>query len=313
MITIRQMEIFTEVVRCGSLRRTAEELGISQVAVSEHVRALEKALGTALFTRRAGAAVVLTDAGEEAGRRIARILAGVRSLSDDIVARQSLTLAVPPFVLFRLEQRLEAFRAAHPEVELRVDTEERTLEEVRQAVEAGEFDMGYAFCVSAPHALGERVGREPLAIVVGPKHPLAGRTGVSVRELRRFPVIRLPSRRPLGALVEKVLGTVGLGDTEVEVESDEFGMLLATAHRGHGYVCMFAPQGEADDTSGIRHPADPRTYGLVRLALEEPLPPLEVRRVYAPPGRRHALLRGLLQELDAPDLPGAASLPAVGV
>lgn len=311
MITIRQMEIFAEVVRCGSLRRTAEVLGISQVAVSEHIRALEKALGTALFTRRAGAAVMLTEAGEKAGPRIAGILAGVRGLADGITGRQSMTLAVPPFVLFRLEQRLEDFQTTHPEVELRVDTADRTLDEVREAVDVGELDVGYAFCGSGVvGAVGERVGREPLAIVAGPTHPLAGRSRVSVRELREFPAIHLTRGRSLRALADWALTSVGLGDTELEIESDEFGLLLATAHRGRGYLCMFAPQRDAGGTAGARHPADPTTYGLVRLALEVPLPPLEVRRLYAPAGRRHPALRGLLDALDAPDLPGAARYPA---
>ncbi|MCT9137626.1 LysR family transcriptional regulator [Streptomyces violarus] len=312
MITIRQMEIFTEVVRCGSFRRTAEVLGISQVAVSEHVRALEKALGTPLFTRRAGAAVMLTEAGEEADRRIARILVGVRGLADGLTGRQSMTLAVPPFVLFRLEKRLEAFQAARPEVEVRRDTADRTLDEVRDAVDAGDLDVGYAFCArGVTGAVGERVGREPLAIVVGPTHPLAGRSRVTVPELRQFPAIHLTRGRSLRTLVDGVLASVGLGDTDVEIESDEFGLLLSTVHRGRGFICMFAPQQDASGTEGSRHPADPMTYGLVRLALEVPLPSLDVRRLYPPAGRRHPALRGLLDVLDAPDLPGVGAPPAV--
>ncbi|WP_326761624.1 LysR family transcriptional regulator [Streptomyces phaeochromogenes] len=312
MITIRQMEIFAEVVRYGSLRRTAEVLGISQVAVSEHVRALEKALDTALFTRRAGAAVMLTDAGEEANRRIAGILAGVWSLADGLTGRQSMKIAVPPFVLFRLEKRLEAFQAAHPEVEVVMDTADRTLDEVRDAVDAGDLDVGYAFCASGvTGAVGERVGREPLAIVVGPTHPLAGRSRVTVPELRRFPAIHLTRGRSLRTLVDWALASVGLGDTDVEIESDEFGLLLSTVHRGRGFLCMFAPQQDVSGTEGVRHPADPMTYGLVRLALDVPVPSLDVRRLYAPAGRRHTALRGLLDALDAPDLPGAAGCPAV--
>jgi DNA-binding transcriptional LysR family regulator len=307
MITIRQLEIFAEVVRCGSLRRTAEVLGISQVAVSEHVRALEKALGTELFTRRAGAAVMLTDAGEEANRRIAGILAGVRGLADGLTGRRSITVAVPHFVLFRLEQRLDAFQAAHPEVDLQTDTVDRTLDEVRASVDAGEIDVGYAFCApGAVGAVGERVGREPLAIVVGPTHPLAGRSRVSVRELRQFPAIHLTRARTLRSLVDWALSSVGLGDPDVEIESDEFGLLLSTAHRGRGYLCCFAP--EDAEGGGVGHPADPRTYGLVRLALEVPVPSLEVRRLCAPAGRRHPALRDLL---DAPDVPWAAGSPAV--
>jgi DNA-binding transcriptional LysR family regulator len=62
--TLRQLEIFTEVVRAGTFRGAARHLGLSQVAVSDHIRQLERRLGCELFFRATGAKPSLSPAGQ---------------------------------------------------------------------------------------------------------------------------------------------------------------------------------------------------------------------------------------------------------
>ena len=52
--TLRQLEIFDVLSTTRSFRLTAEQFAISQAAVSNHIKALERHLGVALFIRRAG-------------------------------------------------------------------------------------------------------------------------------------------------------------------------------------------------------------------------------------------------------------------
>lgn len=61
--TLRQLEILAEIVRAGTFRGAARQLGLSQVAVSDHVRQLERRLGCALFVRSAGGRATLSEAG----------------------------------------------------------------------------------------------------------------------------------------------------------------------------------------------------------------------------------------------------------
>lgn len=63
--TFRQLEIFVEAARDGNFRVTADRLGISQPAVSKQIRALENALGQALFVRSRGSSARLSDAGHD--------------------------------------------------------------------------------------------------------------------------------------------------------------------------------------------------------------------------------------------------------
>ncbi|WP_136622791.1 LysR family transcriptional regulator, partial [Mesorhizobium sp. 10.2.3] len=63
-LKLRQLKVFREVLRAGSTRRAAVALGISQPAVSQHVKQLETTLGITLFKRSANRIVPLQEAWE---------------------------------------------------------------------------------------------------------------------------------------------------------------------------------------------------------------------------------------------------------
>ncbi|HEX7856055.1 MAG TPA: LysR family transcriptional regulator [Sphingobium sp.] len=62
--TLRQLEILAEVARAGTFRGAARNLGLSQVAVSDHIKQLESRLGVALFVRNAGGKPSLSPSGK---------------------------------------------------------------------------------------------------------------------------------------------------------------------------------------------------------------------------------------------------------
>lgn len=71
--TLRQLEILVEVARIGTFRGAARHLGLSQVAISDHIRQLENRLGCALFVRNAGGKPSLSPSGRivlEHGRNV---------------------------------------------------------------------------------------------------------------------------------------------------------------------------------------------------------------------------------------------------
>src|SRR2546429_3581542 len=71
--TIHQLTVLRTVARHLSYTKAAEELYLSQPAVSQHVRTLEQSLGVHLF-RRSGRGIVLTAAGEELLGQAERLL-----------------------------------------------------------------------------------------------------------------------------------------------------------------------------------------------------------------------------------------------
>ena len=73
MLNLNKLEIFAAVVRAGSFSAAAEQLLLTQPAVSQHIQDLEVSLGTRLFVRgRRG--VTLTPAGEKPTRPLIAFL-----------------------------------------------------------------------------------------------------------------------------------------------------------------------------------------------------------------------------------------------
>lgn len=116
-----ELHAFLAVARTGSFRKAAEQLHVTQAAVSRAVMRLEEQLGQDLF-QRSGAGVQLTPVGEALRQRVAKPVA---ALEDAALAlrrpaeRLRLRLsAVPSLGNLWLLPRLDAFRTAHPDIAL---------------------------------------------------------------------------------------------------------------------------------------------------------------------------------------------------
>lgn len=120
-INVRDFQIFEAVARHRSLTRAAEELGITQSAVSHQLRTLTERLGEDLVERQ-GRAIRLTDA----GKRVARSLDAAFDLIEEQVTvfesdRKIVRVgAYSSFAASWLIPRLPDFRVACPDVELRL-------------------------------------------------------------------------------------------------------------------------------------------------------------------------------------------------
>ncbi|RRN80833.1 LysR family transcriptional regulator [Pseudoxanthomonas sp. SGD-10] len=124
-LPLNALRAFEAAARHQNLTRAALELCVSQAALSHQIRTLEQRLGVALFHRlprgvaltEEGAALypVLQDAFDRIAEGMQRFLGAQ--------GRQVLTVgAVATFAAGWLLPRLPAFEAAHPDIELRVQT-----------------------------------------------------------------------------------------------------------------------------------------------------------------------------------------------
>jgi DNA-binding transcriptional LysR family regulator len=121
--SIDGLRAFEAAARLGSFERAADELSITASAVSKRVATLEDLLGTALLLRSARS-LALTAAGKEYLGQVGAALALLNAvpLHQRAVQRsQRLRVTAPPtFARQILVPRLEAFTAAHPQIELEV-------------------------------------------------------------------------------------------------------------------------------------------------------------------------------------------------
>jgi LysR family transcriptional regulator, glycine cleavage system transcriptional activator len=120
---LNALRSYETAARHRSFTKAAEELGVTPAAVSHQVRLLEDHIGVALF-QRVNRQLMLTEAGEACLPGIRSAFAGLAAAVDTIsTAGRSgvLTVSVAPsFASKWLLPRLDAFQAAHPDIDVRV-------------------------------------------------------------------------------------------------------------------------------------------------------------------------------------------------
>ncbi|GAB4217703.1 MAG: LysR family transcriptional regulator [Rhodoferax sp.] len=127
--SLQALAAFEATARHGSTTRAAQELALTQSAVSRQVNALEAFVGLALF-RRTRHGLVLTDAGRAYAQSVTQRLSALEQDTLDVMSTQGsarvLHLAsVPTFAARWLIPRLSALRAAQPALTLHIDTRTR--------------------------------------------------------------------------------------------------------------------------------------------------------------------------------------------
>ena len=126
--TLNALRAFEAAGRHLSFTRAAEELHVTQAAISHQIKSLEEQLGIRMF-RRGPRGLLLTDAGQsylpEVREAFQRLTAATdRLLEDD--ARGAITVSVlPSFAARWLVPRLTRFRETHPDIEVRVSADDR--------------------------------------------------------------------------------------------------------------------------------------------------------------------------------------------
>ncbi len=125
LLSLQQLRCFCATVRAGSFTAAADLLGLTQPAVAEHVRNLERALGVALFAR-VGRGLVPTAAGNRFAERAPLVLAALVDAVagvDDLAALRSGTLAFGFFSTpeaYDIDQLVSRFARRHPGLAIRL-------------------------------------------------------------------------------------------------------------------------------------------------------------------------------------------------
>ena len=153
--------------RLASFTRAADELFVTQSALSRQVKALEDALGVALFERR-HRALALTPAGAAFHRDVTQTLRALAAAAEQVTGRvrePGLTITTTvSFASLWLIPKLPAFRARHPEVEVYVSADDRTVD-----LDRGEVDVAIRYLGDTVPADAIRLVGERMLPVVSPK------------------------------------------------------------------------------------------------------------------------------------------------
>jgi DNA-binding transcriptional LysR family regulator len=186
-MTLEQLRIFIAVAEHQHVTRAAGKLNLTQSATSAAIAALETRYGIKLFDR-IGRGIVLTRTGrdflEHARDVVSRAKAAAQVLNDLAgLKRGSLSLAASQTVAnYWLPPRLQAFRDAHPGIELHVTI--ANTEQVAQAVHEGDADLGFVEGdIDDPALSVRKVDGDQLIVVVGMNHPWVGQSRITPKSL----------------------------------------------------------------------------------------------------------------------------------
>ena len=122
--SLNALRAFEAAARHLSFTRAAQELHVTQAAISHQVKALEEHLGRKLF-RRLNRALLLTDDGQAYLPSVSRAFTLLNDATSDLLTKQApgpLTVsALPSFAARWLVPRLGRFRQIRPDIDLRID------------------------------------------------------------------------------------------------------------------------------------------------------------------------------------------------
>ena len=238
--TLRQLKVFEAVARRLSFSRAAEELHLTQPAVSTQVRALEGHVGMPLF-EQLGKKVFLTQAGDELLHFCRTIIQQFDEAEDAMaqlrgIAGGKLNVAVISAGDYFFPQLMVAFARQHPGVQLNLTVHNR--EELLGELAANRTDL--AVMVRPPAELdtqNDAFAPHPYVIVGAPDHPLAGCGPIAMEELIRQPfVVREPGSDTWFSMEDAFGKHLASLNVAMEIKSTETIKQAVIAGMGLGFL-----------------------------------------------------------------------------
>lgn len=255
---------FVAVTDAGRFQEAAAELDVTQQAVSKRVAALERTLGVRLFTRSGRGAKLTIDGQAFLPHARALLLAAQRALDSVRPGRRALRVDVigsrlAPALLMR------EFHRGNPDVELDI-VALYDADTAIGAIRAGTLDVSFraATIGALPDIDAIRVSDEPVQLLTGPKHPLAGARAL----------------RPADLVGHRVwMPTLGNGTEWARYYDDlarEFGLTLDATGPDLGLVPLLDVIADsaslATFVGGSTRVLWPSDYDLRRIPLHDPTP-----------------------------------------
>ncbi|HEY2011208.1 MAG TPA: LysR family transcriptional regulator [Rhizomicrobium sp.] len=220
-MTLEQLRIFVAVAQRQHMTEAAKTLGLTQSAASAAIAALEEHYDTKLF-HRIGRGIALTEEGrrflDEARAVLARAEAAEQVLSEMTGLKHGLlrVQASQTVAGYWLPRYLVDFRAAYPGVRLELTV--GNTEQAAAAVHDGAADLGFVEGkVNDPRLAVREIARDRLMLVVGARHPWAGRRHISPEDILTTPWILREKGSGTRAMFERALADFGIDPSMLNI------------------------------------------------------------------------------------------------
>jgi LysR family transcriptional regulator, hydrogen peroxide-inducible genes activator len=188
-----QLRHFLKVAEYGNFTRAAEDVKLSQPALSRSIARLEVELGQPLFERQTRS-VSLTDSGTlllDRARQILNLVDDTKAqLIDDGQTGRVRVGAIPTIAPYFLPERLKAFHKKFPKSHIAVfeDTTDILLKKLKD----GLVDIVFAALpIDTKYVKVEKLFEEELLLVMSANSPLAKKSAIQMRDIEQLPFILL--------------------------------------------------------------------------------------------------------------------------
>ncbi|MGE6742428.1 LysR family transcriptional regulator [Allorhizobium pseudoryzae] len=239
-VSLRLLEIFDAIMRCGTTVEAAEQLGISQPAVSNGIRQLEAQTGVTLFERLhrrlqpTEEAVAL----HEDIKPVFGLLRGFASRAQDMrqgVSGRLRVISTPPLGHTVAPLAMRRFLKERKDVSVAYDV--RRLEHVVEAVQSGHADLGLALALERHPAVNVEVLARTHMVAVLPKTEKVSGSTVSAETLAKGDFVGLEIESNLGQKVRAAFERDGVAyKPRVEVRYCATAAVLASAGIGSAVI-----------------------------------------------------------------------------
>ncbi|MGE4321981.1 MAG: LysR family transcriptional regulator [Sphingobium sp.] len=298
-LSLRQLDIFAQMVASGSIARCARDAGLPREEVERDLASLELRLGYRLFDQH-GDETRLTPAGRRTAQALTLLSRGDSDMWDADASppatptpapepmpaattvtamsctRAPIVLAAPAPVFGHLQEALTAFEDANEDIAITVDLRVHLVEDAIGAFARGAADIAYFYAMDTPRGIESRYAwSEQLNLYASEGHPLARADTVSHDQIVRTPMLSMEPRNGLRRISEDALSRAGLSGDRPLIETDNMFTILTALRDGSGLFPAFGPL--ARDLG--------RMPGIRRIALNMPLPAIEVRQAVRPDAR----------------------------
>lgn len=253
---IEQLEYAAAVARLGSFRRAAEELHISQPALSAAVRNLERELGIELFERgREGART--SDTGGELLPYLVAVLDAADTLrkaaSDQHQALRMVRVGtVNAATVPLLTSTIAAIRSVHPTTQVEVVSAQEV--QIDRGLREGSFDLGLVTYLAGDDMPPEFETVELLqgrpVVCVRPDSPLAACETVSVDDLLSVPLIVMRAGYLMHRFLHRLLGE-RTPSLSFSTDGGEMGKLMVAEGLGATVLPDFSVIGDPLERAGV--------------------------------------------------------------
>ena len=242
MVNLELYRVFFTVAKCGSLTKAAQELYISQPAVSQSVKQLEQLLGVSLFNRT-HRGMELSAGGKLIYKKVESALALIEQAETGITELKTTVSgtirigATDSIFSHVLADKIAAFSAAYPAVgfELISSTSPRTMEILKEGgcdvafvnLPAEDKDVKFLDTVSLLHD----------AFVAGGKYSGLVNGEIPLKRLQDFPLLFIEENTIARRALSAFLSAHGV-ELRPDVEVSNWDLMIKLAEKGMGVGCV---------------------------------------------------------------------------